>query len=116
MNPCPVDVKRRIHVLAIDEVDGSASLDIALRVAPQFGLANDDARDLVTQVGAAVSKWREVAKIYKLKPAEIDRMSSAFEHEDLRKATGVTARRPTAKAAKKKTDKKQPKIAAGAER
>jgi hypothetical protein len=70
-------------------------------------------------ISTLVYKRRQAAferLLLRLKPAEIDRMSSAFVHEDLRKATGVTARRPTAKAAKKKTDKKQPKIAASAER
>jgi serine/threonine-protein kinase HipA len=107
MNPCPVDIKRRIHVLAIDELDGTASLDIAFSVAPQFGLSKDDARDIAAQAGAAVSRWRDVAKTHKLKPAEIDRMSSAFEHEDLRRATSGTAKRaPTAKPSKKPTRKR----------
>ena len=100
MNPCPVDVKRRIHVLAIDEVDGTASLDMALAVVQQFALSGDAAREIVTEVGAAVSKWRDAAKACKLKPAEIERMSSAFEHDDFRKATARSARRPPVKAKK----------------
>jgi serine/threonine-protein kinase HipA len=101
MNPCPVDVKWRIHVLAIDELDGTASLETAHRVAPQFGLSTNDAQNIVTEVGAAVAKWREIAKSHKLKASEIDRMSSAFDHEDLRRATTVGAKRsPAVKAPK----------------
>jgi serine/threonine-protein kinase HipA len=77
MNPCPVDVKRRIHVLAIDELDGTASLETAHRVAPQFGLSKNEAQNIATEVGAAVARWRESAKAHKLKSSEIDRMSSA---------------------------------------
>jgi len=110
MNPCPVDVKQRIHVLAIDELDGTASLATALAVAPQFGLSKEDAQSVIAEVGVAVSSWRDVAKIYKLKPAEIDRMSSAFEHDDLRQATSGTAKQaPAAKPAKKKADRKRTK-------
>ena len=109
MNPSPVDVKRRIHVLAIDELDGTASLETAFAVAPQFGLAKDDARSIASEVGAAVSKWRDAAKSYKLKPAEIDRMASAFDHEDLRRATKYAgpsvAKPPKKKAAYKKRTK-----------
>ena len=45
LNPVPVDVKPRIHALAIDEIDGTASLDTAMGVAPMFGIAEGAARD-----------------------------------------------------------------------
>ena len=109
MNPCPIDVKRRIHALAIDEVDGTASLDLALAVTPQFGLTKGDARSIAAEVGAAVARWREAATTYKLKPAEIDRMSSAFEHDDLRQATGATKRAPGSKPARKGTKNRRKK-------
>ena len=38
LNPVPVDVKPRVHALAIDETDGTASLDLAMEVAPMFGM------------------------------------------------------------------------------
>src|SRR5882672_12235136 len=44
LNPVPVDVKPRVLSLAIDEEDGTASLDIALSVAKHFGLKADRAR------------------------------------------------------------------------
>jgi serine/threonine-protein kinase HipA len=108
MNPCPVDVKRRIHALAIDELDGTASLDAALAVAVQFGLAKGEAQGIAQEVAAAVSRWPEVARTHKLKSTDIDRMSSAFEHQDLRRALRLTAgpaavpRAPGRKSARKK--------------
>ncbi len=86
MNPCPVDVKPRVHAIAIDEFDGTGSLDIALAVAPRFGLKREQVSSIVAEVAAAVADWRTVAGTFKLKPADISRMASAFEHDDLRKA------------------------------
>ena len=37
-------------------------------------------------MGQAVAAWRREAKKLGLTPAEIDRMASAFEHEDLKAA------------------------------
>ncbi len=37
-------------------------------------------------IGSVVSSWRNEASNFKIKKKEIDRMSSAFEHEDLQKA------------------------------
>lgn len=83
MNPCPVDVRPRVHALAIDDTDPTASLDTAMEVAPRFGLTSADARAISREVGAAVGTWRAVAKGFKLNTAQIDRMASAFEHDDL---------------------------------
>lgn len=106
MNPCPLDVKPRIHALAIDELDGTASLDIVLSVAPRFGLRRDEADAIIAEVGAAVATWRAAAKSFKLKPREIDRMASAFEHDDLGRAAAGDRRPPAAKAKKKSGGKR----------
>ena len=87
LNPVPVDVKPRIHALAIDEIDGTASLDTAMEVAPMFGIAEDDARAIAAEVGRAVRGWRDAAARFGMTPDQIDRMSSAFDHEDLRAAS-----------------------------
>jgi len=89
MNPCPLDVRPRVHSLAIDEFDATASLDIALAVAPRFGLKNEQAQAIIAEVGGAVATWRNAAKALKLKTNEIDRMASAFEHDDLRRASAA---------------------------
>jgi serine/threonine-protein kinase HipA len=86
LNPVPVDIKPRILSTAIDEADGSASLDLALEVAAHFRLKPRDARAIVHELGTAVARWRDVAASFGLSQDEIERMSSAFEHDDLRKA------------------------------
>ena len=87
LNPVPVDVKPRIHALAIDEIDGTASLDTAMQVVPMFGIAEADARAITAEVGRAVRRWRDTAARFGMTTDQIDRMSSAFDHEDLRAAS-----------------------------
>ena len=76
-------MRPRVHALAIDDTDPTASLDAALAVAPRYGIAAAEARAIASEVGAAVRTWRTVAKSFKLTAAQIERMSSAFDHADL---------------------------------
>jgi serine/threonine-protein kinase HipA len=70
----------------IDETDGTASLEVAYEVAAHFGIKPDKARAIAHEVGAAVIHWRETAAAVGLSVKDIERMASAFEHEDLKKA------------------------------
>jgi serine/threonine-protein kinase HipA len=92
LNPMPVDVKPRIHALALNEADQEASLDTALSVASYFRLDKTEARTIAKAVAEAVSAWREVAAHHALTARQIDRMASAFEHDDLASALGPTRR------------------------
>lgn len=85
LNPTPTDIKPRILSTAIDLIDPSASLDIAVSVAHYFDLDNLQAKKIFKEVGSATALWREEAAKLKIKKVEIDRMYSAFEHEDLQK-------------------------------
>ncbi len=85
LNPTPIDVKPRILSTAIDLIDATASLDIAIEVAHYFDLKNLQAKNIIKEVGSVVSLWRQEASNFKIKKAEIDRMATAFEHEDLQK-------------------------------
>lgn len=86
LNPVPVDIKPRVLTTAINEDDGTASLGLAFSVAEYFELTADDARNIAAEVGGAVSTWRHEASALGLAKREIDRMASAFEHEDLEAA------------------------------
>lgn len=87
LNPVPLDIKPRVLTTAIDEDDGTASLDLALATAAHYKVKPDRARAIVREVGVAVFRWRETASSLGLSASEIERMSSAFEHEDLTRAT-----------------------------
>jgi len=84
LNPVPTDIKPRILATAINEADDTASLPLAMAVAGYFELEDDKAREISKQVGKAVSKWRDEAARHGLTKNEIDRMASAFEHDDLK--------------------------------
>lgn len=86
LNPVPVDIKPRVLTTAIDLDSSEASLGLALEVAEYFGLKVSEARAIAREVGRAVSAWRDTAARLGLSGGEIDRMASAFEHEDLRAA------------------------------
>jgi serine/threonine-protein kinase HipA len=82
LNPVPLDIKPRALTTAINEVDGTASLELAFEVAEHFALKQDAARSIVAEVRAAVTNWHSVAKAVGLSGNEIARMSSAFEYEE----------------------------------
>lgn len=92
LNPVPTDIKPRVLTTAIDLDDGTASLERVMDVAGYFELDAKGARKIVAGVGQAVAMWRAEAARYGLSRADIDRMASAFEHEDLRTATAPRAR------------------------
>lgn len=86
LNPVPVDVKPRVLSTDIDLDDGTASLDLAMSVTNYFELEKADAWQIASEVGQAVSGWRKEAALVGLAPGQINRMASAFEHDDLRAA------------------------------
>ncbi len=86
LNPVPTDIKPRILSTAINEDDNTASLALAMEVAGYFELEAGRAREIAAQVGKAVSKWRDEAARHGFTKPEIDRMASAFEHQDLEMA------------------------------
>jgi len=87
LNPIPVDIKPRVLTTTINEDDGTASLDLAMRVAEYFELEAAAARKIAKQMARAVAQWRSLAKRMGIKDTEIDRMASTFEHTGLERAT-----------------------------
>ena len=75
-------MKPRVLSTAIDFENATASLDLALEVAPYFELKNGEARAIVAEVARATTEWRSVAAGLAVPAAETTRMASAFEHED----------------------------------
>jgi serine/threonine-protein kinase HipA len=86
MNPCPVDVKGRIHVMAFNEDDHSSSLDTCISMADYFALKKGEAQAIAAEVAAVTATWADIAKQCKLSKFDIERMESAFDHDDLKEA------------------------------
>lgn len=86
INPVPTDIKPRVLTTAIDIDDGTASLGLALSVAGYYELGDDEARAIIAEVGRVVATWRKEAEHLGLSATEINRMASAFEHDELKRA------------------------------
>lgn len=89
LNPVPIQMKQRILSTEIDLGDATASLEVAMNVADYFGLTKEDTKLIISEVANAVKKWRSEASRLGLSKAEINRMESAFEHEDLEYALSI---------------------------
>lgn len=89
LNPVPVDLKARILTTNIDLEEGTCSLDLLESAAGYFSLTLSSARRIIKEVAEAVATWRDVAKAVGTRASEVSRMSSAFEHDDLRRALAL---------------------------
>jgi serine/threonine-protein kinase HipA len=98
LNPVPTDIKPRVLTTAIDLDDGTASLKLAHEVASYFELDPKEARQIAAEVGRAAATWREVAIKIGLPASEIDRMASAFDHDDLVAAVSRRTRNSSGRA------------------
>ena len=86
LNPVPADIKPRILTTAIDLEDTTASLELAFFEAEYFGLGQAEAKEIAKSVAAATADWRKHANRIGIPKPEIERMASAFEHDDRRMA------------------------------
>ena len=93
LNPVPTDIKPRVLTTAISIDDGTASLKLALEVADYFELSKAEAAEIAGQVGKSVARWKKDAAKIGIPAAELERMASAFEHDDLKAATSVASRK-----------------------
>ncbi len=85
LNPVPVEVKPRVLTTNIDMDDGTASIELVLSVAEYFGLSSNRAKEVIAEVAKAAGTWRREASGLGIARTEIEKMSSAFDHEDFKK-------------------------------
>ena len=90
LNPMPIDLKPRVLSTMITEDDSTASLGLAIEVAGYFDLNSSKAKTIAAEVAQSVSNWRKEAARHGLGKTEIDRMATAFEHDDLKLARGYS--------------------------
>jgi serine/threonine-protein kinase HipA len=89
LNPTPTDVRKRILTTNINLDEGTCDLNLVISVAEYFGLADAAAKRIIKEVATATSSWREVAATFDAPSAEVRRMASAFEHDDLERALAL---------------------------
>lgn len=79
-----------VFTILISSVDDqNASLDLAFEVSEYFDIDIKKAKEHIREIALAVSDWKNTAKVYGVSRMEIDRMSTAFEHENMCKALKV---------------------------
>jgi len=89
LNPVPADLKARVLTTNIDLDEGTCSLDLLEAVSEYFTLTLAQARPIIKEVATVTVTWRDTAKAVGARAAEIDRMASAFEHDDLKRALAL---------------------------
>lgn len=89
LNPTPFDLKARVLTTNIDLDEGTCSLDLLEKASAYFALTLAQARSIIKEVATVTATWRDTAKAVRARPAEINRMASAFEHDDLERALAL---------------------------
>lgn len=89
VNPTPTDVRQRILATGIGPDAFDCDLGLVLEVAGYFNLSAPQARAIVRSVADVTATWRAAAAARGARSAEIKRMQSAFEHEDLAHALAL---------------------------
>jgi serine/threonine-protein kinase HipA len=89
LNPVPNDVKARVLTTNIDLCEGTCSLDLLEQASEYFALTLAQARAVIKDVATVTATLRETARAVGARPAEINRMASAFEHDDLKRALAL---------------------------
>ena len=76
LNPVPYGNELALNV---DEADNSISTELALSIAPRFGVEAKEARRTLREiVGAVNGNWEKLATQYGLSKTQIDDMRPAF--------------------------------------
>ena len=89
LNPVPADLKARVLTTNIDLDEGTCSLDLLEAASEFFALTLAQARSVIKEVATVTANWRDTAKAVGARAAEINRMASAFEHDDLKRALAL---------------------------
>jgi serine/threonine-protein kinase HipA len=89
LNPVPSDLKARVLATNISLDESTCSIDLLEAASGYFALTLPQARAIIKQVADVTSTWRNIAKHARPATSEISRMSSAFEHDDLKRAQSL---------------------------
>lgn len=71
-------MERNELTLAINEVDATCDVSIAMDASSDYGLTKGEADQVIKEVKAAVGSWRATAGSLKIPKAEQEFMAAAF--------------------------------------
>ena len=86
LNPVPTDVRARILSTNISPDEATCDIELLRSVSEYFDISLVDADKIIREVAEATRAWREVAASEGATRKEIERMESAFEHNELAQA------------------------------
>ncbi len=89
LNPVPTDIKARVLTTNIDLDEGTCSIDLLEAASEFFAMNLKQARAVIKDVATVTATWQDVARTAGARPVEINRMASAFEHDDLKRALAL---------------------------
>jgi len=89
LNPVPTDLKARVLSTNINLDEGTCSLDLLESASEYFALTLAQAREIIKEVATVTATWREIAKTSGARAEEINRMATAFEHDDLKQGLAL---------------------------
>lgn len=90
LNPVPTDLKERVLTTNIDPDESTCSIELLESASGFYALPLAGARAILKEVATVTRTWRTAAKEAGAPSSEIQRMASAFEHEDLHKAMAIS--------------------------
>ncbi|MHB2263619.1 hypothetical protein [Aliihoeflea sp. PC F10.4] len=73
----------------IDLDEGTCSLDLLEEACGFYAPTLKQARTIIREMATSTATWRETARALGARASKINRMSSAFEHEDLTRALAM---------------------------
>jgi serine/threonine-protein kinase HipA len=76
MNP---SMERNELTLAINEVEATCDISIAMDASSDYGISKDEADGVIQEVKGAVGSWRAEAASLRIPKAEQEFMAAAFE-------------------------------------
>jgi serine/threonine-protein kinase HipA len=83
-NPVTADLRARVLTTNINLDEGTCSLHLPEAASEFFALTLAQARVIIKEVAIVTATWRDTARAVGARPAEINRLASAFEHDDFR--------------------------------
>jgi serine/threonine-protein kinase HipA len=89
LNPVPTDLQARVLATNINLDEGTCSVDLLEAAAEYFALTLAQAGFIIKEVATVTATWRDTAKAIGARAAEVNRMASAFEHNDLKSALAL---------------------------
>ena len=89
LNPVPTDLRARVLTTSIDLDEGTCAVDLLEAASEYFALTPVQARSMIGEVASVTATWRDTARAVGAPATEIDRMASAFEHDDLDRALAL---------------------------